>query len=253
MTLRPPVAVQRPAAGPTLAKTGAPKPRPKRRISTNALKNEGADAGPEVVDAASFARAVAATPEQMADLEAFRLMLEDWNGRMNLVGPSALAAFWGRHAYDSAQLLALETDALTWADLGAGAGFPGIVLAILLKGRPGARVHLVESMAKRCGFLVAVVEALNLPAEVHNCRAEDLSLTVDIVTARACAPMTRLLEFAWPYVRKGATGLFLKGQDVEAELAEATRYWRFRAKLLPSRSDASGRVVRVKALGYVTR
>ena len=188
----------------------------------------------------------------MADLETFRLMLEDWNGRMNLVGPSALAAFWGRHAYDSAQLLDLEPDALTWADLGAGAGLPGIVLAILLKGRPGARVHLVESMAKRCGFLVAVVEALDLPAEVHNRRAEDLSLTVDIVTARACAPMTRLLEFAWPYVRKGATGLFLKGQDVEAELAEATRYWRFRAKLLPSRSDASGRVVRVKALGYVS-
>ena len=216
------------------------------------MKNKGSAAVQEVVDAAGFAHVMAATPEQMIDLEAFRLMLEDWNNRMNLVGPSAMAAFWGRHAYDSAQLLALEADALTWADLGAGAGFPGIVLAILLKGRPGARVHLVESMAKRCGFLTAVVEALALPAQVHNCRAEDLSLTVDIVTARACAPMTRLLEFAWPYVRKGATGLFLKGQDVEAELAEATRYWRFRAKLLPSRSDASGRVVRVKALGYVS-
>ena len=180
-------------------------------------------------------------------------MLADWNGRMNLVGPSAIAEFWGRHAYDSAQLINIEPDALTWADLGAGAGFPGIVLAILLKNRPGARVHLVESMIKRCAFLTAVVEALNLPAEVHNCRAEDLSLTVDIVTARACAPMTRLLEFAWPYVRKGATGLFLKGQDVEAELAEATRCWRFRAKLLPSRSGAAGRIVRVKALGYVSR
>jgi len=198
-----------------------------------------------VVDPASFAAATGATPEQVADLERYRELLEEWSAKMNLVGPSALAEFWPRHAFDSAQLLQHAPEALTWADLGAGAGFPGLVLAILLKGRPGARVHLVESMAKRCRFLQAVVDELGLPAQVHNSRAENLSLAVDIVTARACAPMARLLEFARPWFRKGATGLFLKGQDVEAELAEATRYWDFAADLLPSQSG-SGRIVRIR-------
>ena len=198
-----------------------------------------------VTDPASFAAATGATPEQVADLERYRELLEEWSAKMNLVGPSALAEFWPRHAFDSAQLLQHAPEALTWADLGAGAGFPGLVLAILLKGRPGARVHLVESMAKRCRFLQAVVDELGLPAQVHNSRAENLSLAVDIVTARACAPMARLLEFARPWFRKGATGLFLKGQDVEAELAEATRYWDFAADLLPSQSG-SGRIVRIR-------
>ena len=198
-----------------------------------------------MTDAAGFAAATGASAEQMADLEAFRALLAEWNEKMNLVGPSALNEFWSRHAYDSAQLLALEPQALTWADLGAGAGFPGIVLAILLKGREGAQVHLVESMAKRCRFLSEVVARLNLPATVHNTRAENLSLTVDIVTARACAPMPRLMEFARPYLKQGATGLFLKGQDVEAELAEAAKHWNFKADRLPSRSG-SGQVVRMK-------
>ena len=206
-----------------------------------------------VTDAASFAAATGAPHAQMADLEQFRTLLAEWNNRMNLVGPSALEAFWGRHAYDSAQLLKQAPDAETWADLGAGAGFPGLVLAILLKDRPGARIHLVESMAKRCRFLQAVIDDLALPAQVHNARAESLSLSVDIVTARACAPVARLLEFAWPYLKKGATGLFLKGQDVDAEVAEATISWDFRAELLPSLSDPSGRILRVKGLRRARR
>ncbi len=201
-----------------------------------------------VSDATTLAHAIGASRAQLADLERFRALLEEWNEKMNLVGPSALAVFWGRHALDSAQLLRLAPEAAVWADLGAGAGFPGLVLAILLKGRPGARVELVESMAKRCRFLQAVIDTLELPAQVHNARAESLSLKVDIVTARACAPLPRLLEFAWPYLRKGATGLFLKGQDVEAELAEATISWDFEAELLPSLSDPSGRIVRVTRL-----
>ena len=208
---------------------------------------------PAVLDAEDFAAATGATPFQMADLEAFRALLGDWNGRMNLVGPSAMADFWGRHAFDSAQLLTIAPDALRWADLGAGAGFPGVVLAILLKGRPGAEVHLVESMGKRTAFLRAVVKALDLPAVVHHARAETLSLTVDIVTARACAPLRRLLEFAWPYVRKGATGLFLKGRDLEAELADAAQDWDVAAEVLPSLSNASGRLLKLKGLARVRR
>jgi 16S rRNA (guanine527-N7)-methyltransferase len=202
-------------------------------------------------DAAAVQAALGATDAQMADLEAFRALLADWNEKMNLVGPSALAEFWPRHVYDSAQLLALAPQALTWADLGAGAGFPGIVLAILLKGRDGARVHLVESMAKRCRFLSEVVQALELPAQVHNVRAEDLGIRVDIVTARACAPLARLLGYAEPYLKKGATGLFLKGQDIVVELTEAAKYWKFDAELSASSSHPDGRVLQVKGLSRV--
>jgi 16S rRNA (guanine527-N7)-methyltransferase len=202
-------------------------------------------------DAAEFQAVVGASDAQMADLRAFLALLTEWNEKMNLVGPSALAQFWPRHAYDSAQLLALAPDALTWADLGAGAGFPGLVLAVLLKGRPGAKVHLVESMAKRCRFLSEVAQTLALPAEVHNSRAENLGIRVDIVTARACAPLVRLLGYAEPCLKKGATGLFLKGQDVVAELTEAAKCWKFEAELLASSSSPDGRILQVKGLSHV--
>ncbi|MDB5444735.1 MAG: methyltransferase GidB [Phenylobacterium sp.] len=202
-------------------------------------------------DAAAVQAALGASDAQMADLDAFRALLTEWNEKMNLVGPSALAEFWPRHVYDSAQLLALAPRALTWADLGAGAGFPGIVLAILLKGRDGARVHLVESMAKRCRFLSEVVQALELPAQVHNVRAEELGIRVDIVTARACAPLARLLGYAEPYLKKGATGLFLKGQDIVVELTEAAKCWKFEAELSASSSHPDGRVLQVKGLSRV--
>lgn len=202
-----------------------------------------------LMDAAAFARLSRATPQQMADLERFRQMLAAGNAVMNLVGPSTLPDFWSRHAWDSAQLLTLAPEALVWADLGAGAGFPGLVLAILGKGRAGFHVHLVESMTKRCRFLSDVVAALDLPATVHNARAENLDLAVDIVTARACAPLFRLLGYARPYLQSGAVGLFLKGQDVVSEMREAARYWEYEADVVPSKSDSRGRIVRVKRLG----
>ncbi|HWA61563.1 MAG TPA: 16S rRNA (guanine(527)-N(7))-methyltransferase RsmG [Caulobacteraceae bacterium] len=197
---------------------------------------------------AQFAALAGAEDEQVADLARFLEILRDWNARMNLVGASTLDAFWSRHAWDSAQLLRLAPDALTWADLGAGAGFPGVVLAILLKGREEAMVHLVESMAKRCRFLTETAGALALPARVHNARAEDLKLKVDVVTARAVAPLTRLLGFAQPYIARGATGLFLKGQDADAEIAEARQMWRFEVDVLPSLSDPRGRILRIERL-----
>jgi 16S rRNA (guanine527-N7)-methyltransferase len=205
----------------------------------------------QVFGAAEFQAATGATAAQMADLEAFRAALADWNTRMNLVGPSALAEFWLRHAYDSAQLLKLEPEALRWADLGAGAGFPGLVLAIFLKGRPGATVHLVESMAKRCRFLEEIVASLALPAMVHHARAEDLDISVDVVAARACAPLSRLFRYAQPYLRRGAIGLFMKGQDVVAELEAATTSWKFEAELIDSLSHTDGRIVRMRKLKHV--
>jgi 16S rRNA (guanine527-N7)-methyltransferase len=203
--------------------------------------------------AAEFQAAWGASDAQMADLTAYLALLTEWNAVMNLVGPSALAEFWPRHAYDSAQLLRFAPEARTWADLGAGAGFPGLVLAILLKGAPGAKVHLVESMAKRCRFLSEVAQKLGLPAEIHNARAEDLGIRVDIVTARACAPLFRLLGYAEPFFKRGATGLFLKGQDVVSELTEATKYWKFEAELSVSSSHPDGRILQVKGLSRVRK
>jgi 16S rRNA (guanine527-N7)-methyltransferase len=200
------------------------------------------------LDRVGFAALSGATPDQVADLERYRELLVEWNEKMNLVGPATLDVFWSRHAWDSAQLLPLAPEALRWADLGTGAGLPGVVLAILGKGRPMFHVELVDSLAKRCRFLQVVVDELKLPATVRNGRAEALDLTVDIVTARACAPLHRLLGYARPYLRRDATGLFLKGQDVASELEEATRYWDFEADVLPSRSDPRGRIVRVRRL-----
>lgn len=202
----------------------------------------------EVTDAESFAAAAGATPRQVVDLTIYRDLLAEWNAHMNLVGPATIATFWSRHAWDSAQLKALAPQARAWADLGTGAGLPGVVLAIL--GRDdGTHVHLVESMAKRCRFLSEVVTRLELPATVQHERAENLQLDVDIVTARACAPLGRLMGYAQPYLRRGAQALFLKGQEVEAELQEAARAWDFDAEVIPSRSDERGRIVRVRRLG----
>lgn len=206
---------------------------------------------PPVRDGASFAARTGATAAQLADLERFLARLADWNTRINLVSEASLAEFWPRHVLDSAQLLDLAPAAKVWIDIGAGAGFPGLVLAILLKETPGAMAHLVESRAKRCAFLTEVAAALGLPAQVHNARAETLSLPADVVTARAVAPLARLLDYAQPHLARGAVGLFLKGRGAEAEIAEARKGWRFTCNLLPSLSDPSGRILRVEGLARV--
>ncbi|MFI4973778.1 MAG: 16S rRNA (guanine(527)-N(7))-methyltransferase RsmG [Caulobacterales bacterium] len=191
---------------------------------------------------------VGLTPRARGDLDVFHVMLREWNQRLNLVGASTLDQFWRRHVVDSAQLRWWAPEARVWADLGSGAGVPGLVLAILLKGAPGAQVHLIESVAKRCRFLEAVAGTLDLPATVHNARAESLALEADAVTARACAPLGRLLGFAKPYLDRGATGVFLKGQDADREIAEARQGWRFDCRQEASLSDPRGRVLFIERL-----
>jgi 16S rRNA (guanine527-N7)-methyltransferase len=204
-----------------------------------------------ISNAADFQALTGATDEQIADLEAFIVRLTEANAVMNLVGPDTIPDVWNRHIWDSAQLLDLAPDARTWADLGAGAGFPGVVLAILLKGRADAHVWLIDSLGKRCRFLQEVVDALALPATVVNGRAEEQALKVDIVTARAVAPMEKLLAYAQPYLQRGAQGLFLKGEKAEAELIEARKVWHFESDLSVSRSDPRGRIVSVRSLRRV--
>jgi 16S rRNA (guanine527-N7)-methyltransferase len=195
-----------------------------------------------------FQRLTGAGPERMAEIERFLVMLTEANAVMNLVGPDSLPDFWNRHAWDSAQLLERVRDARSWADIGAGAGFPGVVLAILLKDRPGTTLWLIDSLQKRCRFLQQVVDDLRLPATVVWGRAEAQSIAVDIVTARAVAPMERLLGYAQPYLSRGAQGLFLKGEKAEDELRDAAKVWHVDADLSVSRSDPRGRIVTVRSL-----
>jgi 16S rRNA (guanine527-N7)-methyltransferase len=197
--------------------------------------------------------------EALADLEAFRKVLVERNEVMNLIGPATVPHYWSRHVLDSAQLLNHAPGARVWTDLGAGAGFPGIVLAILLKhtdreatnGATQGKVYLIDSLTKRCKFLNEVVTALNLPAEVINDRAENFRLNADVLTARAFAPFDRLFTFSHHLFRDGAEGWFLKGETVETELEAAKKDWRFEAEIYPSLSDPRGRVVHIRRLKRV--
>ncbi len=198
--------------------------------------------------AEEFQRLTEAAPERMAELAGFLTRLTEANAVMNLVGPDSLSDFWNRHAWDSAQLLDFAPGAQSWADLGAGAGFPGLVLAILLKDRTDCHVWLIDSLQKRCRFLQSVVDEISLPATVIWGRAEQQTLKVDVVTARAVAPMEKLLGYAQPYLQRGAQGLFLKGEKAELELRDAAKVWQVEADLSVSRSDPRGRIVTVRSL-----
>ncbi len=188
--------------------------------------------------------------EAVDDLSGFLTHLTAQNEVMNLVGPATIPQFWSRHVLDSAQLLDRRPDARLWADLGAGAGFPGLVLAILLKHSdlPDPHVYLIDSLAKRCRFLQTLVDDLKLPATVVNDRAENLDLKVDVVTARAFAPFPKLFGYAERFFKNGADGWFLKGENVESELAEAGKHWRFEVDQYESLSDPRGRVVHIRRL-----
>jgi 16S rRNA (guanine527-N7)-methyltransferase len=173
-----------------------------------------------------------------------------WQQHTNLVADSTLPHVWTRHIADSLQLLELAPDAKTWVDLGAGAGFPGLVIACVLAGIPGAEVHLVESKLKKSNFLRECVAALDLPAIVHAQRIEDFTKankrTFDVVTARALAPLDKLFGYASPLLKRGGIGIFPKGQDVEAELTTASKSWTIDADLIPSKTDPHARIVRVR-------
>jgi 16S rRNA (guanine527-N7)-methyltransferase len=185
--------------------------------------------------------------ETEARLDRYVNLLLEWQTKTNLVAPSTLPTLWTRHISDSLQLLVLAPQARTWADLGSGGGFPGIVLACALAEAPDTMVHLVERNAKKAAFLREALRITNSHGTVHLADIGDnvdrITGPVDCVTARALAPLHQLIGFAEPLVRLGAKALFLKGQDVEAELTEATKYWSIRPHLHPSRSGGHGWIV----------
>jgi len=200
--------------------------------------------------AADKAAALALTPvsrETESRLDRYVALLLEWQAKTNLVAPSTLPNLWTRHVADSLQLLALAPAAQTWVDLGSGGGFPGVVLACALAEKPDAMVHLVERNTKKAAFLREAIRVTASPGTVHLADIGDsvdrIAGPIDCVTARAVAPLHQLIGFVEPLVRRGTKALFLKGQDVEAELTEATKYWNIKPHLHSSRTGGQGWIV----------
>ncbi|QOZ30474.1 16S rRNA (guanine(527)-N(7))-methyltransferase RsmG [Bradyrhizobium sp. CCBAU 53421] len=207
------------------------------------------------VSAKDKAAALALTPvsrETEARLDRYIALLLEWQAKTNLVAPSTLPNLWTRHVSDSLQLLSLAPTARSWVDLGSGGGFPGVVLACALAETPGASIHLVERIAKKAAFLREAIRVTASPGTVHLADIGDtvdrIAGPIDCVTARALAPLHQLIGFAEPWVKKGAKALFLKGQDVDAELTEATKYWNIEPKLHASRTGGQGWIVELGSI-----
>jgi 16S rRNA (guanine527-N7)-methyltransferase len=201
------------------------------------------------------AKALKLTPvsdDALARLDKYAALLTEWQSRINLVAPSTLPQLWTRHIADSLQLLRHAPDAKIWVDLGSGAGLPGIPIACALAQTPGAQVHLVESTGKKAAFLREAVRITGAPAVVHAERIENFGESyagkTDVVTARALAPLSSLFDQALPFMAKGAIGLFLKGQDVEAELTDSSKRWSVEATKANSVTDPAGCVLVVRRL-----
>jgi 16S rRNA (guanine527-N7)-methyltransferase len=262
-----------------------------QRLASNPIR------GPD-----DFAAAFDVSRETLARFATYEALLRQWQKAVNLVAPSTLDAVWHRHFADSAQLVALAPTARTWVDLGSGAGFPGLVVAILLadrapqlvvpaplvwEGQGGGhgpassvvgpltptpdpspqgggelprrtpRVTLIESNARKCAFLREVVRQTGisdsvavdiLSIRIETAATQDSLAAPDVVSARALAPLDKLLALAAPLFASSTVGLFLKGRDVAAELKAAESLWNFNAELVPSRTEPEGRIVVVRNL-----
>lgn len=204
-------------------------------------------AAPVIHDAGWFAAETGVSRETLRRLETYVDLLRTWQERKNLVSASSLGDVWRRHVFDCAQLFPLIDEDDEVVDLGSGAGFPGMVLAIM-----GLQnVRLIESNQGKCAFLRAVADATETPVEIWSDRAEALGQgalggVADVVTARAVGPLTRLLPWIAPLLRPGGCALLLKGARTDDELAAARAGWRMKATRLPSRSDPTGTILRLE-------
>ena len=184
--------------------------------------------------------------ETVVRLELYATLLRKWQAKINLVAPSTLESVWSRHILDSAQVWAyLPTGTERLVDLGSGAGFPGLVLAIL--GVP--QVHLIESDSRKSAFLREVARQTAAPVTIHNARIERVPpFSAQVVTARALAPLADLLALAAPFFGNAGVGLFLKGQSWEEELTAAGKGWNMQVNSFASLTDAQARVLHLSAV-----
>jgi 16S rRNA (guanine527-N7)-methyltransferase len=214
----------------------------------NPRQNQGLSVPEAAFGPGELAAATGVSRETLARLERYAALLRDWNSRHNLVSERSLADLWRRHFWDCAQLAPLvPPETRTLADLGSGAGFPGLVLAELLRDR--VSVTLNEATAKKCAFLAAAAEAMDLKVRIQNRRMEDASpQAFDLITARACAPLPKLLSYAHNFLGPNSVCLFLKGQNVGPELTEAHKSWKMKARQIPSLTDPSGVILELREL-----
>ncbi len=214
---------------------------------------KGGQGDPELsAGRAEALRIIPVSRETVERLDRYVALLLEWQARINLIAPSTVPEIWTRHIADSLQLLKVIPGARVWVDFGSGGGFPAIPIACALAGTPGAQIHLIESNGKKAAFLREAIRLLQLPAHVHNERVENFgeswSGPLNVVTARALAPMKTLCDQAFPLISKGAVGLFLKGQDIDAELTEAAKYWTLEASTVPSKTSSTGCIVVIRSL-----
>jgi 16S rRNA (guanine527-N7)-methyltransferase len=191
--------------------------------------------------------------ETIERLEVYVNLLVKWQGTINLISESTLPSLWTRHIVDCAQLAALASGHRVWADLGSGAGLPGMVIAIMSMPRAEAtEVHLIEKDRRKASFLREAKRITGAPVIIDAARAEDilpdLAGRVTAVTARALAPLAELLELAEPLLTTRATGFFPKGQTLESELERASQIFEFEAQTVPSRTDQTGRIAIIRGL-----
>jgi 16S rRNA (guanine527-N7)-methyltransferase len=180
-------------------------------------------------------------------------LVRKWQPAENLVSPATLPVIWRRHIADSAQLLPMFPGARNWLDLGSGAGFPGLVVAILVGDRlDGGWVDLIESNSRKCAFLRQAIRQTGAPANVHEGRIETIlrgwRKPVEVVTARALAPLTDLFAMVLPIVSAGSRAAFLKGRDFAREISEAAQSWDFDLVNHRSLVDSEGVILEITRL-----
>lgn len=210
-----------------------------------------ADANPDVEN---LVQAFNVSRETIEQLAVYQTLLKKWQNSINLVGPATLDQFWTRHVADSAQLASLVSPlARKWVDLGSGGGFPGLVIALIWAGRPaedGAVVHLIESDGRKCAFLKTVIRETGAPAEVHEGRIGDMRqqkpdifANIDVISARALAPMDKLLAMSAPYFDIHTIGLFMKGRGWQEELTACEVSWKMPLEIVPSKTDQEAKIL----------
>lgn len=207
----------------------------------------------------AFREAFGVSRETLARLKIYEDLLKAWQKAVNLVAPSTLEQVWHRHFADSAQLFVFAPEGgKSWLDLGSGGGFPGLVLAIMLAERhPEARMALVESDARKAAFLGEVARKTGVAVEIRAERSEKAATQAnsqirDVITARALAPLPKLLGLVLPFFSPQTVALFPKGREAEVEVAQGKERFAFDASLAPSRTDDEARIVIVRNLAART-
>lgn len=206
------------------------------------------------VDKTDRQRALSLTPVSRETEERLALLVSElgrWQAAKNLVSSATLADVWTRHVADSLQIFRLAEGRERWLDLGSGGGFPGLVIGICLAEQGKGQIDLVESNARKCAFLRHAARMTGAPVKVHAARIEDVigdfTGKVDVVTARALAPLPQLLVWCEELLRTGTLGLFPKGQHLDAELTDSARYWKIQATTVSSVTDDAARILMVRS------